>query len=84
MRCLLKGHCKEYVSITIKSINGERCTDVNCCAVDYHKIKIIYSARYICRHCKKQGIDIKKRGAWKIDHGALVPDNKAWANGEGR
>ena len=76
-------HNKEYVALKVEA--------ANCCEMEHRAHCRYYNsrqeaghtrARWICNGCGEMGIDTKEIGEWKIEHGQLLPDKKAWASWE--
>lgn len=67
--CFFGRHDREYVAMRrLKWFSGTEST-----------------FRWFCRRCSRMGekyVAVASRGSFKIEHGKLVPDYKAWANFE--
>ncbi len=74
------GHKRDYVAK--KTVWwSEKCNNSNCCSEAYHKI-VATALRWICKRCGLMREEKRKAGAWRIEHGKLLPDKKAWASWE--
>lgn len=75
--CLF-GHDKNWLAVA-EVPDRVRCTDVGCCNKMWHEITVT-KGRWICRRGEAMGEEGLPAGAWKVEFGRLVPDEKAWSN----
>ena len=90
--CWLYGHDKRYLALRTTTAMPRSPTDPSdagfkCMQGDFpnHKHKAgdknIYIVRWGCRKCPVLGEDcLDNKQDWTIEHEALVPDTKKWAN----
>ena len=76
-------HVKEYVALRVDVAMCCDVTHTTHCRYYTNVPKAGHTrARWICNDCGEMGIDTKEIGEWKIEHGKLLPDKKAWASWE--
>jgi hypothetical protein len=87
--CWFFGHDKNYVAMSSSSFwkNGS-CGMVGHPIHSYHEDgkridACCFIASWICTKCGKMELECVGsvfQGAWRIEHGKVVPDEKAWAD----
>ena len=83
--CFFWHKGKRYLSI---NRNGTEVSACHCACwedeedIDHHCNTHRYYLRWVCDRCEGMGEGCwRKSGAWKIEHGHMVPDEKQWAQG---
>ena len=79
--CAFFHRRKRYVGIQWKRHPIGICNDAFCRCEDRGE-KPYTVARWICDACRGQGEKRINRGRWTIEHGEVVPDEKALANSD--
>lgn len=81
--CWLRGHDKKHLSIEVRTWTSGTCKRPS---HRYHGGYVTqfpcYITKWVCEKCDAMDyfcVGEAKDGAWTIEHGKVVPDEKAWA-----